>query len=98
MVIECHMLPSDSVILAWHELDECISHKSDKPLPFLEQHPVSVPWHKLWDVYEGYTHRHCVIGLEPLSEIGSWKVGMSTSRFQKFLHFKVGCLESRMGI
>lgn len=38
MVIECHMLPPDSVILAWHELDECISHKSDKPLPFLEQH------------------------------------------------------------
>lgn len=38
MVIECHMLSSDSVILAWHELDECISHKSDKPLPFLEQH------------------------------------------------------------
>lgn len=40
MVIECHMLPSDSVILAWHELDECISHKSDKPQPFLEQHPL----------------------------------------------------------
>lgn len=38
MVIECHMVPPDSVILAWHELDECISHKSDKTLAFLEQH------------------------------------------------------------
>lgn len=39
MVIECHMLPSDTVILAWHGLDECISHKSDTTLPFLEQQP-----------------------------------------------------------
>lgn len=29
MVMECHTLQSDSVILVWHELDECISHKSD---------------------------------------------------------------------
>lgn len=71
MVIERHMLPSDSVILAWHELDECISHKSDKPLPFLEQQR---------DVYARVQRsRHCVMGTAPLSEIGLWKVGTANS-------------------
>lgn len=34
MVIECHTLPSDSVILALRELDECIGHISrTNPVP-----------------------------------------------------------------
>lgn len=66
MVIECHMLPPDSVILAWHELDECISHKSDGAAL-----PGTAP-SKMFML--GYSNRHCVIGRGPLSEIGLWKV------------------------
>ncbi len=69
MVIECHMFLSDSVILAWHELDECINRKSNKPLPFLE-------WHLLRCLCLSIeTDRHCVIGMGPLSEIDLRKAG-----------------------
>lgn len=37
----------------------------------------------------GYRGRHCVIGLEPLSEIGSWKVGMPNSNFNYYFGWKV---------
>lgn len=40
VVIECHTLHCDIVILAWHEPDECISHKSDKALPTLQPRDV----------------------------------------------------------